>query len=581
MVVVNMLPRRMGRSNLPVDSIITDVHFSAMDADDMRRIAVACIERPDAAGKMTMSQRFGALGDPAMGSTSNSMPCLTCGEISSACHGHPGYAPLPEPVFNPIFRNTLAAVLRIVCWDCGHILAIPPPGDGAAPPPIVGRLLNAPMAQRTAILTVYTNKTVRSCASCGAARGRATWSKQCAELILVQGAAGVRTTAIARDVLPILKRIPKEHATLMGIPKPHALVWEAVPVPPPSIRPHVAMSGGGSSNRSGHSMTHAIADIIRNANLLTAAAAEGKPIEPHLTALQYFVSAHINSETRRPAGVTDRNQNRRKGLTQGMRGKAGRARGHIMGKRTDQNARSVVSPNSMLRIHELSMPGMIARELSETVMVLPDNIQWLQSLVDTQRARLILKAPLGMEVNLRQRAATSAMNTQLVVGDRVVRHVMDGDIVLFNRQPTLHKMSMMGHIVRVSKNSMTFGFNGSTTTPYNADFDGECVHMSLRHAHSHACSCRRRDECAHAADRGEPCRVPRHDGRDHQHHQSHDVLAHHWVSPGHGVGHPLVGAVHRPHPRGVHLHPMLRHARVRHRVHIARAHGPALQLSQP
>ena len=54
-------------------------------------------------------------------------------------------------------------------------------------------------------------------------------------------------------------------------------------------------------------------------------------------------------------------------------------------------------------------------------------------------------------------------------GDVVHRHMMDGDAVLFNRQPSLHRMSMMCHIVKVMKKGDTFRMNVADTKPYNAD----------------------------------------------------------------------------------------------------------------
>jgi DNA-directed RNA polymerase II subunit RPB1 len=58
-------------------------------------------------------------------------------------------------------------------------------------------------------------------------------------------------------------------------------------------------------------------------------------------------------------------------------------------------------------------------------------------------------------------------------GDIVHRHMMDGDYVIFNRQPTLHRMSMMGHVARIMFVGNTFRMNVGDTKPYNADFDGD------------------------------------------------------------------------------------------------------------
>ena len=70
-------------------------------------------------------------------------------------------------------------------------------------------------------------------------------------------------------------------------------------------------------------------------------------------------------------------------------------------------------------------------------------------------------------------------NNCLNDGDIVHRHLLNGDPVLFNRQPTLHRMSMMCHIVKVMKKGQTFRMNVADTKPYNADFDGDEMNMHM------------------------------------------------------------------------------------------------------
>merc|ERR1711975_116763 len=70
-------------------------------------------------------------------------------------------------------------------------------------------------------------------------------------------------------------------------------------------------------------------------------------------------------------------------------------------------------------------------------------------------------------------------NIHLEIGDIVHRHMLDGDYVLFNRQPTLHRMSMMAHIVKVMEYGDSFRMNVADTKPYNADFDGDEMNMHM------------------------------------------------------------------------------------------------------
>lgn len=111
-------------------------------------------------------------------------------------------------------------------------------------------------------------------------------------------------------------------------------------------------------------------------------------------------------------------------------------------------------------------------------MCTPHNIDELRQLICNGPARYpgakyIIRhddrqIDLGMLVN--------RSDAHLEYGYTVERHLMNGDYVVFNRQPSLHKMSAMGHRVRVLPYS-TFRLNLSVTTPYNADFDGDEMNM--------------------------------------------------------------------------------------------------------
>jgi DNA-directed RNA polymerase II subunit RPB1 len=80
----------------------------------------------------------------------------------------------------------------------------------------------------------------------------------------------------------------------------------------------------------------------------------------------------------------------------------------------------------------------------------------------------ILEKKNGENISLRY---ADRENIHIENGDIVHRHIMDGDGVLFNRQPTLHRMSMMCHIAKVMFQGDTFRMNVGDTKPYNADFD--------------------------------------------------------------------------------------------------------------
>jgi DNA-directed RNA polymerase II subunit RPB1 len=151
-----------------------------------------------------------------------------------------------------------------------------------------------------------------------------------------------------------------------------------------------------------------------------------------------------------------------------------------MGKRVDFSARTVITPDPNLRIDQVGVPRSIAQNMTFPEIVTPFNIEKMQELVQRGNsqypgAKYIIREN-GDRIDLRFHPKSSDLHLQC--GYKVERHIRDGDLVVFNRQPTLHKMSMMGHRVKVLPWS-TFRMNLSCTSPYNADFDGDEMNLHV------------------------------------------------------------------------------------------------------
>jgi DNA-directed RNA polymerase beta' subunit len=141
-----------------------------------------------------------------------------------------------------------------------------------------------------------------------------------------------------------------------------------------------------------------------------------------------------------------------------------------MGKRVDFSARSVIGADPNISIRELGIPLKIAKNVTKPVVVNKMNKAFLRKLVlngpDVYPGAKMLEQSNGQTITLRYMDRNSIV---LEEGDIIHRHMMDGDAVLFNRQPTLHRMSMMCHIARIMKQGDTFRLNVGATKPYNAD----------------------------------------------------------------------------------------------------------------
>ena len=167
-----------------------------------------------------------------------------------------------------------------------------------------------------------------------------------------------------------------------------------------------------------------------------------------------------------------------------MKGKEGRFRSNLSGKRVNFSARTVISPDPNISINEVGVPEMIAKEVTVPTYVNEWNVEELKEAILNgpnvhPGANYVKKTINGKEMKVR----VLDDNRELVVenleyGDVVMRHLKDGDVVLFNRQPSLHRMSMMAHEVRVLPYK-TFRLNLCVCPPYNADFDGDEMNMHV------------------------------------------------------------------------------------------------------
>ena len=209
-------------------------------------------------------------------------------------------------------------------------------------------------------------------------------------------------------------------------------------------------------------------------------------IDDHVTVIQYHVATLINNDQPFGAGVPQANVQRSgrtlKSLQQRVKSKDGRIRGNLMGKRVDFSARSVITPDPFIGIDELGVPINIAKNLTFPEKVTELNIERLKISIlngyDTHPGvKSIKKAGEDSIKNLKH-VDLDKMVEELKIGDICNRHLIDGDIVLFNRQPSLHKMSMMAHRIKIMS-ANTFRLNVCVTSPYNADFDGDEMNMHV------------------------------------------------------------------------------------------------------
>ncbi|MFC6723912.1 DNA-directed RNA polymerase subunit A' [Halobium palmae] len=285
------------------------------------------------------------------------------------------------------------------------------------------------------------------------------------------------------DIRDWFEDIPDEDIEAIGIDsersRPEWMILTVLPVPPVTARPSITLDNG---QRSEDDLTHKLVDIIRINQRFMENREAGAPqliIEDLWELLQYHVTTFIDNEISGTPPARHRSGRPLKTLSQRLKGKEGRFRGSLSGKRVNFSARTVISPDPTLSLNEVGVPRRVATEMTQTMNVTERNLDRARRFVSNgpegHPGANYVKRPDGRRLKVTEKNCEE-LAEKVETDWEVNRHLIDGDIVIFNRQPSLHRMSIMAHEVVVMPYK-TFRLNTTVCPPYNADFDGDEMNM--------------------------------------------------------------------------------------------------------
>ena len=285
------------------------------------------------------------------------------------------------------------------------------------------------------------------------------------------------------DIRDWFEDIPDDDIETLGIDpgrsRPEWMILTVLPVPPVTARPSITLDNG---QRSEDDLTHKLVDIIRINQRFMENREAGAPqliIEDLWELLQYHVTTFVDNEISGTPPARHRSGRPLKTLSQRLKGKEGRFRGSLSGKRVNFSARTVISPDPTLSLNEVGVPERVAREMTQTMNVSERNVdqarQYVQNGPEGHPGANYVKRPDGRRLKVTEKNCEE-LAEKVEAGWEVSRHLVDGDIIVFNRQPSLHRMSIMAHEVVVMPYK-TFRLNTVVCPPYNADFDGDEMNM--------------------------------------------------------------------------------------------------------
>ena len=468
------------------DTIIS-VQFGLANPDDILKRSVVEVTT-DKTYQSSVPVPNGVF-DSRFGVIENGRECPTCKQTNQHCPGHFGHITLSRPVYLYQFFETVEKLANVICLNCSKpflaeesLRAIK--SEGAT------RFKDVRDATAHVFGPVRTLSTAK-CPYCEA-RPFSKVFRSVGKAASLEGSYENRKSNVLEPnvalqpefILRAFQRITDDDCALLGFnPKysrPEWMICTVLAVPPLTVRPSVVMD---DHQRMEDDLTHQLISIIRANEGLRDRMDKGDNgdiIDKRTALLQYHVATYVDNDIKGLAQAQQRSGRPLRTLKSRFGAKTGRVRGNLMGKRVDFSARTVITPDANIELDELGVPEEIAVNLTFPETVNQYNRERLLGYVRNGPN----KYPGAKSIYINRDKDMFSLRyvnpdaVHLADGDIVHRHLIDGDIVLFNRQPSLHKASMEAHRVKVLPGS-TFRLNVSATRPYNADFDGDEMNMHV------------------------------------------------------------------------------------------------------
>jgi DNA-directed RNA polymerase subunit A' len=436
----------------PIRKQIKELRFALFSPEQIKKISSAKIVTPELYD-IDGYPVDGGLMDLRLGAIDPGVRCRTCGGRLKECLGHSGSIELARPVIHLKYVPLIELCLKAFCHDCGKIL-----------------LKDEDLKKYTPSQRVKKARDVKKCPHCGVAHEKIKVDKPTNFYI-------GKKRLFPTEVRELLVRIRTEDLKKVGVNfetcKPEWAVLTLLLVPPVTVRPSIILETG---ERSEDDLTHKLSDIIRANQRLWENLNAGAPeviIEDLWDLLQYHVTTFFDNTVTRIPPARHRSGQPLKTITERIKGKEGRIRKNLAGKRVNYSGRTVISPDQNIELNEVGIPFEIAKVITVAETVTDLNLERLKKMVAAEKypgANYVIRTD-GKRKKITNDLREEIIN-ELVPGYKVERHLQDGDIVLFNRHPSLHRGSLMAHYVRVLPGK-TFRLHPAVTFPYNADFDGD------------------------------------------------------------------------------------------------------------
>ncbi len=459
---------------------ISAIVFGMLSPEIVRKMSCAKIVTPELYDKEGYPVD-GGLMDIRLGVIDPGLRCKTCGGNLRDCMGHFGFLELARPLVHVKYIDVILNFLRCTCRECGKLL-------------IDKKLKITVGDEEETTLSEEGEDEISTKKEVKAVSAAVKNVKKCPHCSAKQYSIKIEkpTTYLEDDkrINPIdikirLERITDQDVASLGLdPKfarPEWMVLTVLAVPPVTIRPSITLETG---ERSEDDLTHKLGDIVRINQRLFENINAGAPeiiVEDLWDLLQYHLTTYIDNEISQVPPARHRSGQALRTLSERIKSKEGRFRHNLAGKRVNFAARTVISPDPKIELNEVGVPKEIAIELTVPERVTEWNLKRLKKFVEAgpknyPGSNYVLR-PDGKKKKITDETQEQLLE-ELQPGYVVERHLLDGDIAVFNRQPSLHRMSIMSHRIKVLTGK-SFRLNPAVCFPYNADFDGDEMNLHI------------------------------------------------------------------------------------------------------
>ncbi len=421
----------------------------------------------------------GGLMDIRLGVIDPGLRCKTCGSKLKECPGHFGYIELARPIIHIQYTKTILDFLRSTCKDCGRILL----SDEELKLKLdslkdIEKRYGLFFKRKKIKEIINSLKNLKKCPHCKAKQVNVKLERP---LTFFEGDKKLSPIEIKTK----FEKIPDEDTEILGLnPKyarPEWLILTLLPIPPVTMRPSITLDTG---ERSEDDLTHKLGDIVRINQRLFENINAGAPeviVDDLWDLLQYHVTTYFDNTVAQIPPARHRSGQALKTLTERVKSKEGRFRYNLAGKRVNFAARTVISPDPEIKFNEVGVPKAIAYELTVPERVTEWNLERLKEFVKRGPKKYpgcnYVIRPDGKKKKITDETKEQLLE-ELQLGYVIERHIINNDIAIFNRQPSLHRMSIMAHKIKILPYK-SFRLNPAVCTPYAGDFDGDEMNLHI------------------------------------------------------------------------------------------------------